>query len=223
MRFLVFSILVSVSLSAFSQARYDTLPNLPQHYADRLAKFKKEQVVTGKIVFVGNSITEGGNWRKLLKDSSVINRGISGDNTFGVLQRIDEITRHKPSSIFLLIGINDLSKNIPNERIIENIFSIISKIRAGSPGTKIFVQSLLPVNPSVKGFFTQFNKHTKILEVNSQLKRFSEVLKYKYVDIHESFIDKGGVLDAKFTKDGLHLNQAGYIHWVEFLKKGAYL
>jgi len=223
MRYLFLFIIAGVSLSAYSQARYDTLPNLPKHYTERLAKFKKEPVVIGKIMFVGNSITEGGKWRKLLKDSSVINRGISGDNTFGLLQRIDEITRYKPSSLFLLIGINDLSKNIPNEKIIENIFAVISKVRAASPATKIFVESLLPVNPSVKGFPTQFNKPTNILEINTQLKRFSDRLGYKYVDIHGSFTAKGDELDPKFTGDGLHLNPAGYIHMIELLKKGGHL
>ncbi len=62
---------------------YDTLPNLPEHYASRLAKFKVEKATRNHILFLGNSITEGGNWRKLLGDSTVINRGISGDNTLG--------------------------------------------------------------------------------------------------------------------------------------------
>ena len=78
--------------NALAQKRgYDTIPNVPDHYKVRLAKFRTEPVVLDKIMFVGNSITEGGNWRRLLKDSTVINRGISGDNTFGLLNRLDEI------------------------------------------------------------------------------------------------------------------------------------
>ncbi|CAN5312140.1 SGNH/GDSL hydrolase family protein [soil metagenome] len=210
-------------VAAFPQVKYDTVPNQPEHYALRLAKFKSEKVVTGKILFAGNSITEGGNWRKLLKDSTVINRGISGDNSFGLLQRLDEIVRHKPSSIFLLIGINDLSKNIPNDRIIENIFFVVSKIHAASPKTKVFVQSLLPVNPSAPGFLKQFAMQESILEINAQLKKYSDILKFIFIDIHQQFLTKGDVLDMRYTKDGLHLNSAGYVHWVGYLKKSGYL
>lgn len=210
-------------LNAFSQVSYDTIPNLPEHYTQRLEKFKKEPIATGKVLFLGNSITEGGNWRHLLKDSTVINRGISGDNTFGVLHRLDEIMKRKPSKIFLLIGVNDLSKNISNDVIIENIFAIVSRIRTSSPSTKLFVHSLLPVNPSIKNFPSRFAKQENILEINGQLKKYSEVLKYSYVDIHSYFLDKKNLLDEQFTPDGLHLNANGYVRWAEYLKKGKYL
>ncbi len=210
--------------NAYAQKRgYDTLPNLPDHYNKRLAKFRAEKPETGKIMFLGNSITEGGNWRKLLKDSSVVNRGISGDNTFGVIKRVDEVVRWKPSKLFMLIGVNDLSKSIPNSAVIENIFSIINMIHSGSPETKIYVHSILPVNPGVKGFMTRFSKQSDIIEINMQLKKYADILKYQYVDIHSAFRDSKELLDARYTYDGLHLNAAGYQHWVEFLKKNTYL
>ena len=223
MRQLLLLIGTIVSLSAFSQARYDTIPILPEHYQVRLDRFKSEPVVTGKIMFAGNSITEGGNWKKLLKDSSVVNRGIGGDNTFGLLKRIDDIARRKPSSLFLLIGINDISQNIPDARILENILSFVSMIKSASPKTKVFVQSILPVNPSVKDFPQAYSKQTNIIEINFQLRKYKDVFKYDYIDIYSDFVDKGDMLNPKFTTDGLHLNPAGYIHWVEFLKKGGHL
>lgn len=223
MKKLIFVIWVGVMTNAHAQATYDTIPNVPDHYVKRLSQFRGEKNSTGKIMFLGNSITEGGNWRKLLKDSSVVNRGISGDNTFGVLQRLDEVVRHKPSKLFLLIGVNDLSKNIPNAVVIENIFAIVSKIRAGSPKTVIYVQSILPVNPAVKGFMTRFSKQDDILEINKQLAKYQEALKYIFVDIHDQFLDQKKMLDARFTGDGLHLNPAGYVHWVQYLKKKKYL
>ncbi len=223
MKKLIFVFGMGMAVNAFSQAAYDTLPNVPDHYTKRLALFKIEKNSIGKILFLGNSITEGGNWRKLLKDSSVVNRGISGDNTFGVLQRLEEATRHKPSKLFLLIGVNDLSKSIPNAVIIENIFAIVNRIRAGSPKTIIYVQSILPVNPTVKGFMTRFSKQDDILEINKQMAKYQETLKYTFVDIHDQFLDQSKLLDARFTGDGLHLNAAGYIHWVQYLKKYKYL
>lgn len=210
--------------SSFAQKRtYDTVPNLPEHYWVRMEKFKKETNIQGKTVFLGNSITEGGNWKKLLKDSSIINRGISGDNTFGVIVRIDEIIKLKPAKIFILIGTNDLSKSIPDEVVIENIFSIVSKIKAGSPKTKIFVQSILPVNETVEKFPQQFNNESHILIINDQLSRYAERLRYTYIDLYSKFLDDQGKLKASYTFDGLHLNASGYQHWVGILKSFKYL
>jgi lysophospholipase L1-like esterase len=220
MKGIVILLLVIGSLKSFAQKRpYDTVPNLPEHYWVRMEKFKKEAVVPGKIVFLGNSITEGGKWKQLLKDSTIINRGISGDNTFGVLARLNEVLKLKPASLFVLIGTNDLSKKIPDEAIIENIFTIVSKIKAGSPKTKIFIQSILPVNETIEQFPQQFNNAMHINTINDQLQRYADRLRYTYVDLYGKFIDSQGRLDAKYTFDGLHLNAAGYQRWVETLKE----
>lgn len=207
-----------------AQAKYDTIPNVPDHYLLMTEKFGREPAAKKPVtIFLGNSITEGGNWKKLLKDSSIMNRGISGDNTFGVLKRLPEITRHKPARLYLLIGVNDLSKNIPNDIVIENIFSIVSRIHAASPKTRIFVHSILPVNPEVQGFMTRFNKPADIVEINGQLKKYQEALKYTFINIHQEFSDEKQRLDSRYTNDGLHLNGVGYQHWVDFLKKNKYI
>ena len=170
---------------------------------------------------LGNSITEGGNWKSLLNDTTVINRGISGDVTFGVLNRLKEVTDRKPSKLFMLIGINDLSRNTPDEVIIENIFNIIGKIRSGSPQTIIYVQSILPTNESFKNLNKNFlGKAEHIATINEQLKKYAGIMKYTYVDLYTNFLDADGRMDARYSVDGLHLNPAGYAHWVEILKKG---
>lgn len=211
--------------NAIGQTRlYDTLPNLPDHYTERYALFQKEPIQKGKIIMVGNSITEGGNWQTLLKDSTVVNRGISGDVTFGVLHRIKDITDRKPAKLFLLIGINDLSRNTPDEVILENIFMIVGKIHAGSPATKIYVQSILPINESYKNLNKNFiGKNEHITTINSQVKKYAGKLKYTYVDLYSSFLDAEGHMSTKYTSDGLHLTPAGYYHWVEILKREKYL
>ncbi len=219
-------LLVGIFLTtlAYAQKRpYDTIPNMPEHYWVRMENFKKESLLPGKTVFVGNSITEGGNWKRLLKDSTIINRGISGDNSFGMVARVGEIIKLKPSRLFILIGTNDLSKNIPDEAIIENIFNFISKIKSGSPNTKIFVQSILPVNETIEKFPTQFNNGSHILIINDQLSRYAERMRYTYVDLYGKFLDKQGRLDPALTYDGLHLNASGYQRWVEVLKSLKYL
>lgn len=221
--YLVVCLLVILSSSFSSvtaqQKNYDTLPYILDHHRARLAQFAKEPVVKGKIIFLGNSITEGGQWKKLLKDSTVINRGISGDVTFGVLKRLEDIIQREPSKVFLLIGINDISKNIPDEVILENIFSIVRKLKGSLPKTSIYVQSILPTNNSFKNTLPQhYNKDEHVIIINSQLMRYAEKIGFTYVDIYTPFQNKEGKLDARYTYDGLHLNNIGYEHWASILK-----
>ncbi len=215
---LIIILFLNLSLSA-QQKNHDTLPNLPDHYLNRVAIFEKEPIVKGKIMMVGNSITEGGDWKKLLNDSTVINRGISGDVTFGVINRMEDIVSRQPSKVFLLIGINDLSRNTPGEVILENLFRIISKIKSGSPTTEIFVQSILPTNDSFKNLNKNFvGKDPHITLINTQLKRYADRMKYSFIDLHPKFLGKDGNMDAKYVTDGLHLNELGYQHWVSILR-----
>lgn len=218
-RVLIVFLVVSMAVPGLAQRKgMDTIPNMPDHYRMRVEKFKKETVIPGKVIFLGNSITEGGNWKRLLKDSSIVNRGISGDNTFGVVARIDDVVKRQPEKVFLLIGTNDLSRKIPVEVILENIFTIVSRIRAGSPKTKIFVQSILPVNASFEKFPNHYDNDSEILIINDQLSRYAERLRYTYVDLYGKFLDEQSRLKSSYTYDGLHLNSAGYQHWVEILK-----
>ncbi|MBS1488704.1 MAG: hypothetical protein JST43_14070 [Bacteroidetes bacterium] len=211
--------------TAYTQTKtYDTLPNLPEHYTQRYQLFQKERMVKGNIIMLGNSITEGGNWKKLLNDTSVLNRGISGDVTFGVLHRLPDVTERKPSKVFLLIGINDLSRNTPDEVVIENIFNIVIQIHGRSPQTQVYVQSILPTNEIFKNFLKEFKgKAESVITINSQLRKYASKLRYTYIDLHSTFTDNEGRMNALYSTDGLHLNAKGYEHWVDFLKKEKYL
>jgi len=216
-RFSLYLVLLFLPGYLPAQRGWDTIPYATDHYRAQYEKFKTEPVVKGKVIFLGNSITEGGNWKKLLKDSTVVNRGISGDITFGVLNRVEEVANRLPSKLFLLIGINDIAKNIPDEIIMENIFSIVSKVRSLSPKTKIFVQSILPTNNSFPDKPDHKNKDDHVVTINGQLRKYGDRLQYTYVDLYSGFTDNESRLDAKYTADGLHLNTVGYMHWVDIL------
>ncbi|MBS1951050.1 MAG: hypothetical protein OJF59_002949 [Cytophagales bacterium] len=217
--------LVALTGEIFAQARsYDTLPNVPEHYLKRYELFKKEPIIKNRVIMLGNSITENGDWKKLLADTTAINRGISGDVTFGVINRIKDITDRQPAKVFILIGINDLSRNTPDEIIIENIFSIVAKIHGRSPKTKIYVQSILPTNETFKNLDKKFvGKAEHILTINTQLKKYASKIHFTYLDLHSYFSDAEGRMNAIYSIDGLHLNQKGYSHWAEFIKKEKYL
>lgn len=225
---LLFICLLSPVLS-YSQVTnerlFDTIGFIPEHYPQRIAVFEKEPLETGHIIFLGNSITEMGNWKQLLNDSTVLNRGISGDITFGVLKRLDDVIKRQPSKLFLLIGINDIGKDIPDAVIADNIRKIVMRVQAESPATKIYVESIMPVNPDVPNFPQHYDKQQHIIGTNKLIKKAASQLHIPYVNIHDLFTDKQGRLDAKYTADGLHLTATGggYEKWIAYLRKHGYL
>ena len=206
-----------------NQNLYDTFPNMVDHYRERVKSFSNEPIVTGKIIFLGNSITEGGNWPELIGDKTVINRGIGGDVTFGIIQRLDDVIIRKPSKIFILIGINDISKDFPDAVIINNYKTILQTLKTKSPSTKIYVQSLLPVNPAYKKFPQHYDKVEHVLAVNKLLQELAVAENVSFINLYPLFIDKFGRMDEKYTYDGLHLNSEGYKVWAAFLKNNKYV
>jgi lysophospholipase L1-like esterase len=223
MRSFLFVCAVFICTSSFGQITnqrlFDTIPFLADHYAKRVAQFERERIPTGNIVFLGNSITEGGKWKKLSGDSTAVNRGIGGDITFGVLRRLKEIIDAKPSKVFLLIGVNDIGKDIPDAVIADNIRKIVERFNRESPSTSVFVQTILPVNPSVKNFPQHYDKNEHIKNTNTLIKRSVKSLRSKLIDTNALFSDKRGFLKAELTPDGLHLNSDGYNLWAQHLKK----
>jgi len=81
----------------------------PGSYKLKVGQFRSYPNSKKDIIFLGNSITAGAEWSELLQNQHARNRGISGDITFGVLERLDEVTEGKPAKVFILIGINDIS------------------------------------------------------------------------------------------------------------------
>ena len=187
------------------------------HYRERVQEFKKDPIHRGDIVFIGNSITEGGkDWGLKLNLPNVKNRGISGDCTDGVLQRLDEINYFKPKVIFILIGINDLfnlyyQKQIPSpEYVGNNIVKIVNEIHKKTPKTKVYVQTILPTS---KDFMKE-----NIDKVNRIIKSHENMKSYQVIDLNTAFSDEKGFLKYDLTYDGTHLNDAGYAVWVDLLK-----
>ncbi|HEY4111263.1 GDSL-type esterase/lipase family protein [Puia sp.] len=190
----------------------------PATYGQRLAQFKAYPNSTKDVIFLGNSITAGVDWDELLQLPTARNRGISGDITFGVLQRIDEVTEGHPAKVFILIGINDISRNIPDSVITANHERMIRAIQAASPKTAIYFQTLMPVNNNFTQHMAHYNKDQHIKAVNDGIKRLVAQYHLTLVDLHPHFLDKDGRLNADYTMDGLHLNEKGYQVWKSALK-----
>jgi len=211
------SLLISLNILA-QETKIDSTVR-PGSYSLRLGLFKSYPNSKKDIIFLGNSITQGVDWAELLQNKHARNRGISGDITYGVLERLHEVTEGQPAKVFVLIGINDIEHNIPDSLIVNNYRRIIRQIKAESPRTKIYFHTLLPVNNEFTQFKKHYNKDEHILFVNTELKKIAAEEHITLIDLHPHFLDASNKLDKKYTQDGLHLNAEGYKVWAGILKQ----
>ena len=214
---------IALLFSAKAQTTKWDSTHRPNNFLLKVEQFRSYPNSAKDVIFLGNSITAGVDWMELLGRADVRNRGISGDITFGVLERLGEVTEGKPAKVFILIGINDISRNVPDSFIIDNYRKIIQRIKAESPKTKIYFHTLMPVNNEFTQFKNHYNKDEHILYVNEQLKKLAAREKITVIDLYPHFLNSDKKLDRKYTVDGLHLNAEGYKVWADVLKKGKYL
>lgn len=168
----------------------------------------------GKTVFFGDSLTEFCDTKKFYGDIEHYNRGISGDTTQGMLNRVDDnVIALEPSVVSFLGGANDLNRGVTPEQIANNIEQILKKIRTSLPDCKIVVQSLYPVNPDTKPVYLNAvadRKNEDINKINALLPDICEKYDCVYVNMHDLLTDSEGRLKAEFTKDGLHVTDEAY-------------
>lgn len=184
-----------------------------------LNRFKDENTKLGaplldenRIVFMGNSITEG--WSKFSPDFFVgkpyINRGISGQTTPQMLVRFrpDVIDLH-PKIVVILAGTNDIAGNTgPTtlEMIMDNIISMTELAKAEH--IKVILSSVLPAYdyPWKPGL----NPAEKIASLNKMIKNYAEQNEITYLDYYSKMVDERKGLKAEYSGDGVHPNETGY-------------
>lgn len=183
-------------------------------YFHRAQLFERMPPKPGAVIFLGDSETEQCEWQEILRDTAVLNRGISGDFSSALLDRLPEVLRHRPSRIYLMIGINDLVfGNEPAE--IELVYrQIVQKIRDESPSTRLYLESVLPVNNSLRRSGV---RNSDVLELNRRIGQISRDFQVPYLDIAACVSDAEGRLSAQYSLDGMHLNGEGYARWVNCL------
>ena len=211
--FFLMAILALASSIHAQERKYSTF------YYQRATLFEELPVTSSDIIFLGNSITNGGEWAELFDNPHVKNRGISGDVCMGVYDRLDAVVNGAPAKIFLLIGINDVDRGASADTIVERIGMIVDKIRKDSPSTKIYLQSVLPVSDHYKMFNGHTSRWQVVPEINKGLVRLAADRGVKYIDLYSHFIDNTtGKMNIKYTNDGLHLLGKGYKKWVGIVK-----
>ncbi len=181
------------------------------HYPEKISEFKNHPLDFHDIVFLGDSITEGGDWGRRFEQAKVKNRGISGDVTDGVLNRLNEIYYFKPAAVFILIGINDLfNSSLSSEYVANNVVKIAANIRQNSPETRVYVRTILPTSTE--------SLREKIKKANEILRSEASSKNYTLIDLHPLFSDDKDLIKKEYTRDGVHLNEDGYKLWADFEK-----
>lgn len=211
----ILSLLLLLAGTASAQLKKPLLPDslFSTYYHQRVTHFKMLPQTNDDIIFLGNSITDGGEWSELFNDLRMKNRGISGDVSAGIIHRMDEIVERKPLKVFLLIGTNDLARALSADSVLKNIFWIADYLKQESPATRLYVQSILPVNNVFGKFGGHTSKGAVIRQLNTTLQKEAVNHHYTFIDLHASFADKGGKLNPAYTNDGLHLNGEAYNLW----------
>ena len=193
-----------------------------EHYYKRFLQFMNEPAIAGKdIVMLGNSLTEnGGDWSARLGKEGIRNRGIIGDEIMGIYDRLHQILPGHPQKLFLLTGVNDVSHDLTTDSIVAMMRTTIDRIQRESPDTKLFLQSLLPINESFGRYKKLTGKTDMIPEINARLEALAKEKKIVFINLFPLFTEKGtNVLRSNLTNDGLHLNEEGYEIWVKAIRK----
>lgn len=191
---------------------------------DNNEKETVKYVTDQNIVFFGDSITEGYKVEEFFPDTYVINSGISGNQSNQLLERIEgDVYAYNPSKVFILIGINDMNHSVPQEEILNNIQKIINGIKINRKYTKIYIESIYPINRNmfddIKYGFNKEVTNDKIKEINLKIKNICKENDITYVDVYSSLIDEDGNLKSAYSKEGLHLTDLGYFKVTKVLEK----
>ncbi|MCP6759627.1 MAG: GDSL-type esterase/lipase family protein [Fischerella sp. CENA71] len=201
----------------FDFRKISYLNNYPPYYWHKINQFIKLPQSESDVIMLGDSITDEGEWIELLSNINVKNRGISGDTTERIYYRLETILSTEPKQIFLMVGINDLiNAHKSVAQTIDSYENILHEFQDKAPNTKIFVQSVLPVNNQV---YLYWQDNNNILELNLGLRELAIKYNYEYIDLFSHLADSKKQLDTRYTKDGLHLNGEAYLVWKSVIEK----
>jgi lysophospholipase L1-like esterase len=161
------------------------------------------------VVFLGDSLTEAGDWADWFPDLNVLNFGVGGDTSEDVLNRLDSVVAAQPDEIVLLIGTNDLGLRRNVESMVRNVQSTLVELRRQLPGSRLLVQSIMPRGREFAD---------RIREANIHLRQFSATVHAQFLDLWPAMALEDGELNPAYSADRLHLNEAGYEAWLSELR-----
>ena len=180
--------------------------------SSRVERLERYTYNKESIVFLGDSITSRGDLNKYFPNYNVYNSGIAGNMTKDILDNMENrVFVYNPTKVFILIGTNDLVySGLDNDGIKNNIEEIINKIYEKNSNTKIYLESIYPVNNSLNKEIVETRTNDNIKDLNNKIEKICNNNKCTYINMYDNLTDKNGNMKRIYTVDGLHLNKIGY-------------
>ncbi len=191
--------------------------NRTDHWKVKNAQFIAEMTTAPQnhFLFLGNSITEGFDLERFFPENGPINRGISGDHTDGLLERLDtSVLQLHPTHLFILIGINDIGAGYSDSTIIANYTELLQRVKHSLPETRVFLHTIMPTAARWSNCPPE-----KVVRINNEIKRLAGEYHYSIIDLYPHFVTEDSYLREELSSDGLHLNEAGYQVWQKLLNE----
>lgn len=189
------------------------LPNGKAHFTRRVSEINRQTPLHGGVLFLGDSITEGGNWEALFPGVDSRNHGVGWDTTTGLVKRLPLILLHQPEQIYILIGTNDIGYDRTPKVMSQALTDALLALRKANPRAQIYVQSVLPREAENKAKVAAINTAYQAALSQPPL----ATLDIRYLDIFPAFAVGDGSLRPDLTYDGLHLNENGYAVWARVI------
>lgn len=180
--------------------------------SSRVERLERYTYNKESIVFLGDSITSRCDLNKYFPNYNVYNSGIAGNMTKNILENMENrVFVYNPTKVFILIGTNDLVySGLDNDGIKNNIEEIINKIYEKNSNTKIYLESIYPVNTSLNKEIVETRTNDNIKDLNNKIEKICDNNKCTYINMYDNLTDKNGNMKRIYTVDGLHLNKIGY-------------
>ena len=175
-------------------------------------RLENAPVVQGRVVFLGDSITDGWNLEKYFPGKPYVNRGISGQTTMQMLVRMHPDVIHlRPAAFILLAGTNDIARNTGPETIemVEDNIRAMCEL-AASDRIKIILCLLTPISDYTKVKQSERRPPADIINLNHWLESYARDVHAQVADYYAALVDDKGMLREGFSNDGLHPNERGY-------------
>jgi lysophospholipase L1-like esterase len=193
------------------EKRLQDWPQLSR-YGDANAKLAPPAKNENRVVFLGDSITDGWKLADYFPGKPYVNRGISGQTTPQMLIRLrPDVVALKPRVVVILAGTNDIAGNTGSMTLemIENNYAAIAEL-ARANGIQVVFSSILPVHDYGPRKMTDRRSPEQIRALNDWLKKYCAASRHVYLDYYSHMLDDQGMLKAELANDGLHPNAEGY-------------
>jgi lysophospholipase L1-like esterase len=164
-----------------------------------------------RILLLGHSLIEYGDWARLLHGHAVVKLGRAGETTAGLLGRLDDAVREHPKAdaVAVMSGTNDLLAG--DESFLHEYRSVARRLRRAYPGATILLHALLPISPD-------WVSAAAIAEVNAGIARIGAETGVAVLDLTDRFTGRGGEPRRElYDQDGVHLSAEGYRVWAAAL------